>query len=163
MTMPTRDEMRHNANSEAEQTLRLIASLPAPGGIEERVHEILHKGAQTANVLPFQNAMTPNRPWMQGAWARGAAAAAIVCVVAGGGWSVYSRVQPVQTQKVVVLPRIARPGEFSNAGAMRTPHTLVGPSIAQKPKTAVPEAVTKKPAHTAKKPGRAQVSHTPVK
>ena len=36
---------------------------------------------------------------------RGAAAAAIVFVVAGGGWGIYTRVQPSQPAKVMVMPR----------------------------------------------------------
>jgi hypothetical protein len=61
---------------------------------------------------------------MESGLARSAAAAAIVCVVAGGGWGVYSRVKPADAPKVVVIPRAA--GGFSSAGAMRTPKTVDG-------------------------------------
>jgi hypothetical protein len=61
---------------------------------------------------------------------RSAAAAAIVFVVVGGGWGVYSRVQQPQAAKVITMPaRVAAPGGFSNAGAMRTPNTLNGPVV----------------------------------
>jgi hypothetical protein len=61
---------------------------------------------------------------------RGAAAAAIVFVVAGGGWGIYSRVQPTPSARVIVMPvRTGVAGGFSNAGAMRTPQTLKGPVV----------------------------------
>ena len=63
---------------------------------------------------------------------RTAAAAAIVFVVAGGGWGVYTHVQNVQQSqpaKVIVVPRGLQPGGFSGAGAMRTPQTLPGPTV----------------------------------
>jgi hypothetical protein len=78
---------------------------------------------------------------MHGTLARSAAAAAIVCVVVGGGWGVYSRVQPAQTPKAVAMPpRVAAPGGFSSAGAMRTPQTLDGPVLAHR-MTAAPRQV----------------------
>jgi len=62
---------------------------------------------------------------------RSAAAAAIVFVVAGGGWGVYSRVQQPQAARVTVMPpRLAAPGSFSSAAAIRTPKTLDGPVVA---------------------------------
>jgi len=163
MSAPTEHRTRQDANSEAEQTLRLIASLPSPQGIESRVHAALRKGAQPASVVPFPGALGRNNSWMRSGWARGAAAAAIVCVVAGGGWRIYSRVQPPQAQKVVVMPRIARPGDFSNAGAMRTPHTLVGPTIAQKQKATAAEPAARKPVHSAKTTLRAKAAHAAAK
>ena len=63
---------------------------------------------------------------------RGAAAAAVVFVVAGGGWGIYTRVQPSQPAKVIVMPpRAGAGGGFSSAGAMRTPQTLNGPLVAE--------------------------------
>jgi hypothetical protein len=74
---------------------------------------------------------------------RGAAAAAIVFAVAGGGWSIYTRVQPSQPGKVIVMPRSGSPGGFSGAGAIRTPETLHGPVVVP-PATAKPnDAKTK--------------------
>jgi hypothetical protein len=61
---------------------------------------------------------------------RSAAAAAIVFVVAGGGWGIYSRVQKPQSATVIVMPHPGAPGGFSNAGAMHTPKTLNGPVVA---------------------------------
>jgi hypothetical protein len=125
------------APGEAEETLRLIASLPAPEGLEERVHAGLRAArlsaapgrvSKTARVLSW-----PVHARLESNWMRSAAAAAIVFVVVGGGWGVYSRVQPAQPVRTVVLPpRVAAPGGFSSAGAMRTPQTLNGPVVTHK-------------------------------
>jgi hypothetical protein len=125
------------APGEAEATLRLIASLSAPAGLEDRVYAGLRAarlsaapdGASSrARILSW-----PTRPRLESNWMRSAAAAAIVFVVVGGGWGVYSRVQPVQPARVIVMPpRVAAPGGFSSAGAMRTPQTLNGPVVTHK-------------------------------
>ena len=114
--------------TEAEKTLLLVASLPAPEGLVDRVQEEL-RAAPRGHLLQWPNALLP------GAWGlspalRGAAAAAIVCIVAGGGWRIYSHVQTpaAPTANVVVMPaRVGIKGGFSNAGAMRTPDTLAKP------------------------------------
>ncbi|MGA2217997.1 MAG: hypothetical protein ABSG51_07915 [Terracidiphilus sp.] len=110
-----------------EKTLRLIAHLPAPEGLEERVRTGLRdrRLAGTARVLDFPAALRPGSDWM-----RSAAAAAIVFVVVGGGWGIYSRVQQPQGAKVIAMPaRVASPGGFSNSGAMQLPKTLNGPVV----------------------------------
>ncbi len=109
----------------AEATLRLVASLPAPKGLEDRVIEGLKKTPRTARVLHWPSVLHPTSSWM-----RGAAAAAIVFVVAGGGWGIYTRVQPGQPAKVIVMPRAGAGGGFSSAGAMRTPQTVKGTIVA---------------------------------
>jgi hypothetical protein len=110
----------------AEATLRLISRLPAPTGLEDRVMAGLKAAPRTARVLHW-----PARLYPTGSWMRGAAAAAIVFVVAGGGWGIYTRVQPSQTTKVIVMPRAGAGGGFSNAGAMRTPQTVNGPVVTE--------------------------------
>jgi hypothetical protein len=123
---------------EAETTLRLIAGLPAPEGLEERVkaglHQASHQAPRSGSLLhwPPATRLDPSRAgsmrwgWMQSTFARSAAAAAIVLVVAGGGWEVYSRIQPAQEPKAIVLPPVAGHGGFSSANAIRTPRTLNG-------------------------------------
>ena len=108
----------------AEATLRLIAKVPAPEGREDRIQASLAAASRTARVLLWPVALRPDHSWM-----RAAAAAAIVFVVVGGGWGVYSRVQPgMQAGGRVVPIRVASPASgFSSAGAMRTPQTLNGP------------------------------------
>jgi hypothetical protein len=69
---------------------------------------------------------------MESNWMRAAAAAAIVFVVVGGGWGVYSRVQPGQAGKVLVMPQLL-PGSrgLSGSGAIRTPVTIPGPKVGE--------------------------------
>jgi hypothetical protein len=112
--------------SPAEITLQWIARLPAPEGLEDRVIHRIHIAPRPGRVLHW-----PGRMSSRGAWMRGAAAAAIVFVVAGGGWGIYMRVQPAQPGKVLVMPRGGTAGGFSGAGAIRTPDTLHRPVISQ--------------------------------
>jgi hypothetical protein len=115
------------AASPAETTLRLIAGLPAPNALEDRVLAGLRTAPRTARILRWPAMLQPT-----GSWMRVAAAAAIVFVVAGGGWGIYTRVQPSQpAAKVIVMPRAGAAGGFSSAGAMRTPQTLNGPLLSQ--------------------------------
>jgi hypothetical protein len=110
-----------------EESLRVIARLPVPEGLEERVIAGVRTGAGRAGA--GRGARILDFPALRGSgWMRGAAAAASVVVVAGGGWGVYSRVQRPQAAKVISMPaRVTAPGGFANAGAMRTPNTLNGP------------------------------------
>jgi len=131
-----RNASSHNSNSDAgregalgsaEATLRLLARLPAPEGLEDRVMAGLKSAPRSARVLRWPMALQP-----AGSWMRGAAAAAIVFVVAGGGWGIYSRVQPAQPGRAVTMPpHVGAAGGFSSAGAMRTPETLKGPVLTQ--------------------------------
>jgi hypothetical protein len=131
------------ANGSAEETLRIVASLPAPAGLEDRVHTTLrdahHRnlrpgmdGAEAdrrGRVLAWPTALKPQSSWM-----RTAAAAAIVFVVVGGGWGVYTRVEQNLPAKVLIMPpRVGAQGGFSSAGAIRTPQTIPGPVAPQTP------------------------------
>lgn len=114
-----------------EETLRLIASLPAPEGLEERVHKSLRAVPRDARVLAWPTRMGSRISFRSNS-IRTAAAAAIVFVVVGGGWGVYSRVQMGEAGKVVVMPApLTNGGGFSGAGAIRTPETLPGPKIGE--------------------------------
>lgn len=125
----------------AEETLRLVASLPAPAGLEERVHEALHSHPRSGRVLTWP-ARFRARIALDNDWVRATAAAAIVFVVVGGGWGVYSRVELNHPAKVFVLPsQMPASGGFSGAGAIRTPQTLPGPTV--KPPAKKPEAPKK--------------------
>jgi len=113
------------AASNAEGTLRLIASLRAPEGLEDRIHEALHAAPRRGRVLAWPGPFKGGHAWM-----RAVAAAALAFVVAGGGWSVYLRVQPRLPAKAIRLgPHPAAPGSFEGASAMRTPQTLNGPVL----------------------------------
>lgn len=109
---------------DAEATLRLIANLPAPKGIEGRVISGLRSAPPSSNVLSWPRMLPPNDNWF-----RSAAAAAIVCVVVGGGWGIYSRVQSNNAK--TVIPHAGPVNGFSNAGAVRVPQTLPAPVVAQ--------------------------------
>ena len=136
--------------SSAESTLRLIATLPAPEGLEDRVQAALQAAPRAGRVLAWPAALRPDSDWL-----RSAAAAAIVLVVAGGGWGIYSHVQPGGPERGVAAPmRVVAPAGFSSAGAMRTPQTLTGPVVAH-------PATAQKPAKPAAKPAArtAQTQH----
>jgi hypothetical protein len=122
---------------EFENTLRLIASLPAPQGLEDRVQAGLRAISRStsgrARILAWPVALRLESAWMQNL-ARTAAAAAIAIVVVGGGWGISSRFQPAQpSSAIAVPPHSAGKGGFSTAGAMRTPQTLNGPVVAPLP------------------------------
>lgn len=127
--------------SHAEETLRLLAELPAPAGLEVRVHAALQAEPRSGRVLSW-----PGRG-VAADWRRGVAAAALVAAIAGGSWAVYSRVQPAESMRAVEMPRVTGSGGFSNAGAMRTPQTLIPPA-AEAPAPAIP---LEKPAQPTKK------------
>jgi hypothetical protein len=136
-----------SAPTAAEETLRLIARLPAPAGLEGRMQAALRVAPRRGRVLAWP---TGNRSIavFQSNWMRSAAAAVIVFVVAGGGWGVYMRVQQHQPGKVVTMPaRVPGASGFSDAGAVRTPQTLPGPTVTQPAKAApAPPKTRKKPA-----------------
>jgi len=115
--------------SEAEVTLRLIASLPAPNGLEGRVHAGLRAAPRRSRVLAWPGASSLAGGSVSAGWLRGAAAAAIVMVVAGGGWGIYARVQPGQPVHGIAGPNRAAPGSFSETGVVRRPLTLQGPAV----------------------------------
>jgi len=153
------DPVRRDSYGPGEDTLRLIASLPAPRGLADRVHAGLQAAPQAGRIFMVRGPLRPPGGWLYSGFVRGFAAAAIVCVVAGGGWGIYSHVQPAL--KVVVIPAPVSPAAsgFSNAGARRVPETIDGPVLAHplpapsevnviekvpaRPK-AVPDAATRK-------------------
>jgi hypothetical protein len=120
-----------------EDTLRLLASLPAPEGLADRVKAGLRTAPRAGRVLLWRAPLGTHPGWMYSGLARGAAAAAIVCVVAGGGWRIYSHVQPAAAPQILAMPAPASSG-FSSAGAMRVPDTLQRP-VLKNPPAPVPE------------------------
>ena len=145
------DAMSPALNSDSgEDTLRLIAGLPAPAGLEERVHKALRAAPRggvsgDGRVLAWPGRFRA-RNVLESNWMRATAAAAIVFVVVGGGWGVYSRVQTGPAGKVIVMPQLVPgSGGIKGAGAIRVPATIPGPKIreqenkgprAQEPQTA---------------------------
>jgi hypothetical protein len=144
-----RSEIGPTGSRAAEETLRMLAHLPAPVGLEDRVQASLRIAVKTASprarILAWPMALRPASGWMQSSLLRSAAAAAIAFVVVGGGWVVSSRVQTAQPAAAITTPpHLAAPGGFSSAGAMRTPQTLNGPVVAH-PAAAAPQTATKQP------------------
>lgn len=128
----------YSGSVEFESTLRLLANLPAPAGVEDRVQAGLLSASRTAasksRILAWPVAPRPEVGWMQSSLLRSAAAAAIVAVVIGGGWGISSRLQPAQPASAIATPpRVSAQGGFSSAGAKRTPQTLNGPIVVTQP------------------------------
>jgi hypothetical protein len=164
MNSPAQDAYANdtgNTANDVEATLRLIAGLPAPEGLEDRVNASLRTAQRSAprkgRILAWPAVSGPGRDWM-----RSAAAAAIVFVVAGGGWGIYTHVQPAKG--IAAPPRVAPPAGFSSAGAMRTPNTLNGPEVKQ-PVTVKPQPAknpAKKPLHRGKPAAANKTAAQPV-
>jgi len=115
-----------------EATLYMLTHAPVPDGLEDRVYAALEAAPKRGAVLAW-----PMAGWATG-WMRATAEAAIVAVVAGGGWGVYRHAQQHQPSKVVVMPapQMTAPAAsgFSSAGAVRTPQTVTGPAAVEIPK-----------------------------
>jgi hypothetical protein len=111
-----------------EDTLRLIAGLPAPEGLADRVKAGLRNAPEAGRILTWPGTLLPARGWMYTNVARGAAAAAIVCVVAGGGWRIYSHVQQAAPANVIMMPPpVTPPGtRFGGANGQGRPNTPDG-------------------------------------
>jgi len=129
-----------SGSDDFEETLRLIARLSSPEGLEERIQAGLHAAPASggSRVLSWPMALHADAVWL-----RLAAAAVIVAVVIGGSFGVYSRVQSIQPTRAVTVPlHLSTQGGFSSAGAMRTPQTLNGPivepSVVAHPATVAP-------------------------
>lgn len=130
MSFSSQNDFDRNTGAiEAEKTLRLIATLPAPKGIEERVKAKLRTAPQQGQVIVWPSA--PAGGWLHSSAMRAAAAAAIVIVVAGGGWEVYSHIRVAPEPAAIASPpQISGQTGFSTAEARRTPKTVDGPTIA---------------------------------
>lgn len=129
--MNTQNAFGSNSNSAAqaahdlEATLRLIATLPSPEGLENRVIARVRSAPRSGRILSWPGLVNPTEK----NWFRAGAAAAIVLVVIGGGWEVNSRVKSISA--VAAPPSTSAAGAFSNAGAVRVPQTVPAPVTAQ--------------------------------
>lgn len=146
-----------------DDTLRLIAHVPVPDGIEDRVHAVLSLAPRHTQILAWPAALDAPAYWA-GGWMRAAAAAAIVFVVAGGGWGVYTHVERPGARAVTIpAAQPATGGAFSSAGAMRTPDTVKGPMVVQP--AAAPHKATarRKMSPRPAAPGAVHPADAPVK
>lgn len=143
-----------------DETLRMIARVSAPDGMEDRIRcRIASRdgAAESSSGKAERVLLWPRSPRAQSAgargtgfrerWVRGAAAAAIAAAIAGAGWGVYMRVQQAAAANVAAAPRTqpadaSRNGVFRESGAIRRPQTLTKPVVtgaqtpASKPKSA---------------------------
>jgi len=128
---PQNDVERNARLIDAERTLRLIATLPAPEGIADRVKSRLQDAPRKAGVIAWPSSVSGAR-WTQFAAMRAAAAAAIVIAVAGGAWELYTHIQIAPEPSAVATPQRMDGGRggLSAAGAVRKPQTLDGPVVA---------------------------------
>jgi len=130
-------ESRTENRSHAEETLRLLAELPPPADLTDRVHHILAR----EQAKPIRRGFWSL--WMPAQRLQYAAAAVLVVAVAGSTWSVYhSHPQAGQkaganTPVAPVVHHDASSGGFSTAGAERVPPSLnpikVPPAPKKKP------------------------------
>ena len=150
-----------------DETLRLMAKLPAPEGLTERIRAnvriALREEATSGKLLAWpkgkHNEAAASLNWRREPslnWLRGLAAAALVCAVVGGGWGILARVQQfAPAGKAMVPPAQGIGGGFSNAGAMRLPQTLNGPLVSPvKPVQKPVIAETNKVAEAQKRSGK---------
>ena len=162
MTEKNEIGVRQGMHSDAEETLRLLAKLPVPNGLEERVHSALKNAPRTAEVLSWPGTGGSARGWIHRPLMQGAAAAAIVMLVLGGSWAVSSHVQPAPLPEALTQPRVVAPRSgFSSANAMRTPTTLNGPTVKQSELKAATKPLaqdSQKKKLKAKKPRAAETS-----
>ena len=131
MTSPRQNDPIGEPLQRLDETLRIIATVPAPDGLTDRVKGNLRSASRSASVIAWPLAVAAGG-WLHSSVVRGAAAAAIVCVVAGGGWQIYSHVQPAASDGAILVPaRVGNSGAFSNANARHTPDTLNRPVVPQ--------------------------------
>jgi len=122
---------QRGAKDEVDATLRWLARLPAPEGLEDRVIGRVAAAPRGGRLICWP------RRHDRHAWMRNAAAAAIVFVVLGGGWGVYSRVERSEAANGTAAPAPAQPARgFASAGAVRRPETIPGPMVAAPGKAA---------------------------
>lgn len=154
LKMPERKKTAEElAEETTRETLRLLASVPAPQGLEARLLAKLGEGPQPKRVLawPLRTALA------ESAGMRAAAAALLVAALAGGGWGIVALTRPAQqagAARSTVRSGMGGSG-FSSAGAMRTPETLKGP--------VVPMTVAAPPATTLVAAPEVEAEKKPVK
>ena len=156
MSPSTKDRFDRSAGAlAAEETLRMIAKLAAPEGLEDRMKAGLRSAPRRGAVIAWPPSASPDG-WMHSAGVRASAAAAIVLAVAGGGWGVYSHIQIAPVPSAFVeQPLQSGAGRFSTAGAMHVPKTVQGPAVAapvvEKQKQETGKASQNSDRHSAKK------------
>jgi hypothetical protein len=147
------------AEEEAIQTLRLVATLPPPEGLADRVHQRLTDAQTVDRRKPSRsNALLSIwRLWMPMQRLQFAGAALLVVAIGASSWTVYQgKVQPRQGSQSGAQPAAApSPAGFGTAKTERRPATLTPikvppPATKKKPSAnhlATPSPVSKTAAH----------------
>jgi hypothetical protein len=118
------DDSAGPAMKDLDDTLRLLAKVAVPAGLEDRMFAGTMAAPRGRRVLEWP------RLFYGRDWVRGIAAAAIVLAVGGGGWGIYAHVEPNAPAQMTAAPRrILAPGGFSSAEVIRRPQTLNGPMV----------------------------------
>ena len=153
--MTPRSESFENTGREAEETLRLVAQLPPPEDLSDRVHRRL----DAERMVQAEERRTVWSLWMPSRKLQFAGAALLAAAVAASTWSVHHGRMPngdasqghsrdgqpqAGAQSVPVVPRAPQTGGFTPAGAVAAPRTLAPIKVAPAPK--------KKPGKAAAKP-----------
>jgi hypothetical protein len=127
------DEASEGTRHEADDTLRLVAMLPPPENLTDRVHARLASAAATPPRRGFWSY------WLPAQRVQFAAAAALVLAVVGSTWSAYHQHPQLGTTAPAVRPAPPAPaaGGFGTASTVRVPPTLnpikVPPAPRRKP------------------------------
>jgi len=140
---------------EAEETLRLLATLPPPTGLEDRVHYRIDAQIRTAEFAPSPRSIWSL--WMPARRLQFAAAAVLVLALAGSTWRAYHTtsgavaIQPAPQTGSPTTPT----SNFGTAGAEGHPSTLTP--------IKVPPAPKKKPGatHAGSKPSPKKLANAP--
>jgi hypothetical protein len=109
---------------EGEETLQMLAKLPAPEGLSGRVHSRL--AGERLEVR--RNWWQLSVPQM-----RFAAAAVLLVALAGEGWNLY-RGHVAEVRSVVAPPHVTPRGGFDNAHGAAVPKTLTPIHVPPAPK-----------------------------
>lgn len=150
---PYWDQEQHEG-LEAEETLRMVAKLPAPAGLEERVQRRLNAEPLGREVRRFSIWSL----WMPGRKLQFAAAGVLATAVAISSWSVYHGRQQAANanaaKQAVAAPAKSTAGSgFAPANAVAVPRTIapirVTPAPKRKPGAASTKPSPKKVAHSA--------------
>jgi len=141
------NEVSERTSSEAEHTLRLVAALPPPVELTDRVHR----------RLSHAQASLPRRGfwalWMPAQRLQFAGAAVLAVVFAGSAWSVFhakggatGQVPAAHDTASPVSPVSPTAGGFGTAGTERRPSTLtpIKAPPAPKKKPSASHAATKR-------------------
>lgn len=138
---------------DAEETLRMVAGMPAPDGLEERVQQRLD--AELKRSERVRHSLWSL--WMPARKLQYAAAGVLAAAVAISSWSVYHGQRMAANANAASKQAAPAPAKgtagsgFTPAGAVGVPHTLAPIHVAPAPK--------RKPGAAATKPSPKKVVH----